>query len=53
MPAAFVGHGSPMTAFEDNPYVEAWKALGERLPPGSYATAVLTQLGAVADAAAP
>jgi 4,5-DOPA dioxygenase extradiol len=32
MPAAFVGHGSPMTAFEENPYVEAWKALGERLP---------------------
>ncbi len=32
MPAVFVGHGSPMTAFEQNPYVEAWRALGERLP---------------------
>ena len=32
MPAVFVGHGSPMTAFERNPYVEAWRALGERLP---------------------
>ena len=28
MPALFVGHGSPLTAFEENPYVEAWKGLG-------------------------
>ncbi|MEI9965789.1 MAG: 4,5-DOPA dioxygenase extradiol [Caulobacteraceae bacterium] len=32
MPAVFVGHGSPMTAFEDNPYVTSWRTLGERLP---------------------
>ncbi len=33
MPAVFVGHGSPLTAFEDdNPYVAGWRALGERLP---------------------
>ena len=32
MPTVFVGHGSPMTAFEDNPYVEAWRDLGRRLP---------------------
>jgi 4,5-DOPA dioxygenase extradiol len=32
MPAVFVGHGSPMTAFEDNAYVRSWKAMGERLP---------------------
>lgn len=32
MPAAFVGHGSPLTAFEENPYVDAWKDLGQRLP---------------------
>ena len=31
-PALFVGHGSPLTAFEDNDYVKAWRALGERLP---------------------
>ena len=32
MPTVFVGHGSPLTAFEDNPYVEAWADLGRRLP---------------------
>ncbi len=32
MPAAFIGHGSPLTAFEENPYVEAWRDLGRRLP---------------------
>ncbi len=31
-PALFVGHGSPLTAFEDNPFVTAWRELGERLP---------------------
>ena len=32
MPTVFVGHGSPLTAFQDNPYVEAWRQLGEALP---------------------
>jgi 4,5-DOPA dioxygenase extradiol len=32
MPAVFVGHGSPFTAFEDNDYVQAWADLGRRLP---------------------
>ena len=31
-PAIFVGHGSPLTAFEDNPFVRAWRELGQRLP---------------------
>ncbi|MBV8385804.1 MAG: 4,5-DOPA dioxygenase extradiol [Acidimicrobiia bacterium] len=32
MPAAFLGHGSPMNAIESNDYTEAWKALGRSLP---------------------
>jgi 4,5-DOPA dioxygenase extradiol len=32
MPAAFIGHGSPMNALEDNRYTEAWAALGASLP---------------------
>ena len=32
MPALFVGHGSPMSALEDNEFTRAWHALGERLP---------------------
>ncbi len=32
MPAAFVGHGSPMNALEHNRYTEAWAALGASLP---------------------
>jgi 4,5-DOPA dioxygenase extradiol len=32
MPAAFVGHGSPMNALEDNRYTRAWRAFGERVP---------------------
>ena len=28
MPAAFIGHGSPMNALERNRYTEAWAALG-------------------------
>ena len=28
MPVAFVGHGSPMNAIEDNPYRQSWQALG-------------------------
>ena len=29
MPAAFLGHGSPMNALEHNVYTEAWHAFGE------------------------
>jgi 4,5-DOPA dioxygenase extradiol len=32
MPAAFVGHGSPMNALEDNRYTRAWRAFGEAVP---------------------
>jgi 4,5-DOPA dioxygenase extradiol len=32
MPAAFLGHGSPMNAVETNRYTEAWKAFGASLP---------------------
>lgn len=32
MPAAFVGHGSPMNALESNRYTQAWRALGEAVP---------------------
>ncbi|HEY5023336.1 MAG TPA: 4,5-DOPA dioxygenase extradiol [Acidimicrobiales bacterium] len=32
MPAAFVGHGSPMNAVEDNRYTRAWRAFGEAVP---------------------
>ena len=32
MPAAFLGHGSPMNALEDNRYTEAWRAFGEGVP---------------------
>ncbi len=32
MPAAFLGHGSPMNALESNRYTEAWRALGASLP---------------------
>ena len=37
MPAAFLGHGSPMNALEENAYTQAWRALGNSLrpPPGS------------------
>jgi 4,5-DOPA dioxygenase extradiol len=28
MPAAFIGHGSPMNALEHNSYTEAWRAFG-------------------------
>ncbi|MGO9029031.1 MAG: 4,5-DOPA dioxygenase extradiol [Acidimicrobiales bacterium] len=33
MPAAFLGHGSPMNALERNRYTEAWRALGSSMPP--------------------
>lgn len=29
MPAAFIGHGSPMNAIETNRYTEAWRTFGE------------------------
>jgi 4,5-DOPA dioxygenase extradiol len=32
MPAIFFGHGSPLTAFQDNDFVKAWRQLGETLP---------------------
>lgn len=32
MPAAFLGHGSPMNALEHNRYTEAWRTLGAAVP---------------------
>ena len=32
MPAAFVGHGSPMNALERNRYTESWRALAAAMP---------------------
>ncbi len=32
MPAAFLGHGSPMNALEKNRYTEEWRLLGARAP---------------------
>jgi len=32
MPAAFVGHGSPMNALDDNRYTRAWRAFGPAVP---------------------
>ncbi len=32
MPAAFIGHGSPMNALETNRYTEAWAAFGAAVP---------------------
>jgi 4,5-DOPA dioxygenase extradiol len=32
MPAAFIGHGSPMNALEDNRYTRAWEAFGAAVP---------------------
>jgi 4,5-DOPA dioxygenase extradiol len=32
MPAAFIGHGSPMNALERNRYTEAWRWLGQTVP---------------------
>jgi 4,5-DOPA dioxygenase extradiol len=32
MPAAFLGHGSPMNALETNRYTEAWRAWGASVP---------------------
>lgn len=32
MPAAFIGHGSPMNALEHNRYTDAWRAFGDSVP---------------------
>lgn len=32
MPAAFIGHGSPMNALDRNRYTEAWRAQGAAVP---------------------
>ncbi|OBK31115.1 dioxygenase [Mycobacterium asiaticum] len=32
MPAAFIGHGSPMNALEANRYTAAWRAFGRQVP---------------------
>ena len=32
MPAAFIGHGSPMNAIETNRYTEAWRQFGAAVP---------------------
>lgn len=32
MPAAFLGHGSPMNALDHNRYTEAWRAFGADVP---------------------
>jgi 4,5-DOPA dioxygenase extradiol len=32
MPAAFIGHGTPMNTLESNRFTDAWRALGRALP---------------------
>ncbi|WP_222623003.1 4,5-DOPA dioxygenase extradiol [Ramlibacter cellulosilyticus] len=32
MPAAFIGHGSPMNTLEQNDFTRAWRALGQAVP---------------------
>ena len=32
MPAAFIGHGSPMNTLEHNRYTDAWRAFGDSVP---------------------
>ncbi|MCF6389927.1 4,5-DOPA dioxygenase extradiol [Mycobacterium sp. MBM] len=32
MPAAFIGHGSPMNALESNRYTATWRTLGQSVP---------------------
>lgn len=32
MPAAFIGHGTPMNALDDNRYTQSWQALGASVP---------------------
>ena len=33
IPAAFIGHGSPMNTLETNTYTEQWRRFGESIPP--------------------
>ena len=32
MPAAFLGHGNPVNALEDNRYTRAWRRFGQAVP---------------------
>src|SRR5690606_856600 len=32
IPAAFLGHGTPMNALDNNRYTEAWRRFGESVP---------------------
>ena len=32
LPAIFFGHGNPMNALLDNPYTQAWRAIGQEIP---------------------
>ena len=32
MPAAFIGHGSPMNTLDDNRFTQSWRRLGDRVP---------------------
>jgi len=32
MPAAFLGHGNPMNALDDNRYTQAWRSFGRSVP---------------------
>jgi 4,5-DOPA dioxygenase extradiol len=41
MPAAFLGHGSPMNALETNRYTEAWRAFGASVRASSAPRAIL------------
>jgi 4,5-DOPA dioxygenase extradiol len=42
MPAAFLGHGSPMNTLEDNRYTAAWRAFGASLSPRPRAVLVVS-----------
>jgi 4,5-DOPA dioxygenase extradiol len=42
MPAAFIGHGSPMNTLEENRYTAAWRALGASLQPKPRAVLVVS-----------
>lgn len=33
LPSIFVGHGNPMNALANNPFTEAWRAIGQRVRP--------------------
>ncbi|MEI7511079.1 MAG: 4,5-DOPA dioxygenase extradiol [Candidatus Peregrinibacteria bacterium] len=32
MPVLFIGHGNPMNAIEENPFVEEWRKIGKTIP---------------------